>query len=286
MRFAFIVFLTLGIASPASAVVVQDTYWGGLNTYNPSNGDVIGDASVFDIKSMEVTRVGSALHVTVHTPYAGMAGTNKALGTGYGALFFSTTGVTLNASKPNYGKDQYTPGRFNYAFVIPENPGSGNRSGSYLAGSMVGGLFALKADGTDVELSNANGSSVTYPLEGNANVYIRQGQAVQFINDGENKAKAKAGGSWSVDSLNDTISFIIQDNNLLGNSFTISWTMTCGNDVILGNVVLQDPGPGPGPDPVPLPAAFMLFAGGAAVIGAVSRRRQHPRKPKRGDSNS
>ncbi len=254
--------LVLALSTPSAAVTITDTYWGGTNTWKPQNGDVIGDKKVFDVDSMDVDRINGNLVVTIHTAFAGRTNSDAALGYGYGALFFSTTGVTLDNSSPNFGTDKYVAGRFDYAFVIPEKPGKGDRSGSFAAGATNGGLFALKADGSDIKLATKLKSSH----------HVRQGQAVQFINNGAQTALR--GGSWSVDSLNDTIQFIIEDGGLLGTQFALSWTMTCGNDVIIGSVSLPDSGPGPGPDPVPLPAGFILFATGAAAYGLLRRRRQ------------
>jgi hypothetical protein len=246
----------------ASAVTITDNYWGGTNTYNPNNGDVIGDKKVFEVTSMDVERnAGGDLLVTVHTAFAGMAGTSKALGYGYGSLFFSTDPITLNNSSPNFGTDKYVAGRFDYAFSMPEKPGTGDQTGT-------GGLFALAANGSDVKLAKAPASSGRDPT-----IFVREGQAVKFIG---NQAPV-ANGTWTVDSLNQTISFLINDGELLGLDFWVSWTMTCGNDVIIGHVVLPNPGPGPGPDPVPLPAGVLVFATGAAALGLLGRRRRASR---------
>ena len=252
----------VGLSTPSAAVTISDNYWGGTNTWKPQNGDVIGETKVFGVDSMDVNRVNGNLVVTIHTAFAGRTNTDSSLGYGYGALFFSTTGVTLDSSAPNFGTDKYVAGRFDYAFVIPERPGKGDRSGSFAVGSTNGGLFALKDDGSDVKLATKLKSDH----------HVRKGQAVQFINDG--RQTALRGGSWSVDSLNDTIQFIIEDGGLLGTEFALSWTMTCGNDVIIGSVSLPNDGPGPGPDPVPLPAGFILFASGAAAFGLLNRRRR------------
>ena len=253
--------LASGISNPAAAVTITDNYWGGTNTWKPENGDVIGDKKVFGVDSMDVDRAANGnLIVTIHTAFAGRSNTDSSLGYGYGALFFSTTGVTLDNSSPNFGTDKYVAGRFDYAFVIPERPGKGDRSGSFAVGSTTGGLFALEEDGSDIKLATKLKSSD----------HVRKGQAVQYINDGTQTALR--GGSWSVDSLNDTIQFIIEDGGLLGTQFALSWTMTCGNDVIIGSVTLPNSGPGPGPDPVPLPAGFILFATGAAAFGLIKRR--------------
>jgi hypothetical protein len=258
-----------GLSVTAGAATITDTYWGGKDPRKSKNqSDVIGDKGVFNTHSMEVNRDATGkLVVTVNTNFAGMAGTSKSLGYGYGALFFSTTGVTLDSSAPNFLNDKYVAGRFDYAFVIPQNPGKGNQSGSFGVGSSTGGLFALNDDGSDITLSAALKKNHT----------VRLGQAVQF-NNVDNDVSLRGGG-WSIDKLNKTISFIIDDGGLLGTDFALSWAMTCGNDVIIGNVALPNPGPGPGPDPVPLPAGFILFATGAAALGLLRRRGRAAQPP-------
>ena len=67
--------------------------------------------------------------------------------------------------------------------------------------------------------------------------------------------------AWSVQA--GQVIFNIEDNHLLGDSFSFSWAMTCGNDVIQGQV--------PG---VPEPATWALMIGGLALAGASLRRRR------------
>jgi len=266
----------VGLASSSSADTLMDTYWGGGNTYSGSpgtaypnvSGDLIGD-STYDIFSADVQRTGAGnntLQVTINTNYAGMAGVDGL--TGYGALFFSTTIFTPTGTGPQYATDLYTPGRFNYAFVMPQNPGSGNQSGNYSAGSTAGGLFQVTEN--NVVLSNVNGTTTTYPTNPNAGYYFRQGQAVQYDPNG---AAAIAGGSWTVDALAQTIAFSIVDNGILGNDFMLYWTMTCANDIILGEVDIPTGGGGQ-VSAVPLPATFPLFASGLGIIGFLARRRR------------
>ena len=248
----------------AAAATITDDYWGGTDPRKASKqSDVVGDKKVFDTKSMDVTRdAAGRLVVTVNTNFAGMSGTSKALGYGYGALFFSTTGVTLSGSAADhYGSDKYTAGRFDYAFAMPTNPGKKVTTGTFGAGSTEGGLFKL--DDSEVRLSA--------PLK--KGHQVRKGQAVQFVNNDKAETSV-AGGSWTIDKLNKTISFIIDDGGLLGTDFAVSWAMTCGNDVIIGEVELPGGGPGPGPDPVPLPAGAFLFMTGAAALGLLKRRRR------------
>jgi hypothetical protein len=266
----------VGLASSSSATTLMDTYWGGGNTYSGSpgtaypnvSGDLIG-GSDYDIFSANVQRTGAGnntLQVTISTNYAGMAGADNL--TGYGSLFFSTNIFTPTGTGPQYATDVYTPGRFNYAFVMPQNPGLGNQSGSYSVGSTVGGLFQVTEN--NVVLSNVNGTTTTYPTNPDAGYYFRQGQAAQYDPNG---AAAVAGGSWTADALAHTIAFSIVDNGILGNDFMLYWTMTCANDIILGEVDIPISG-GEQLAPVPLPAAFPLFASGLGIIGFLARRRR------------
>ena len=271
----FVLAAFCGATSTAGAVSLSDTYWGGINTYsggpgtaNPGlSGDVIGDPSSFDVLSATVTRTGqnnNTLQVVINTNYAGKAGLDS---TGYGALFFSTNIFTPSGTGPQYATDVYAAGRYNYAFVMPENPGSGSKSGSYSAGSTVGGLFQIS--NSNVVMSNVNGNTTTYPNDPNSNFYFRQGQAVQYDPNGTSAIRS---GSWTVHSSLHTISFSILDNGLLGDDFILAWTMTCANDVILGEVQL--PTGGGGQFETPLPGAFPLFVGGLGLFGFLTRGRK------------
>jgi hypothetical protein len=242
--------LSLVGSSALASVVVVDNYWGGLNTYNPTNGDVIG-TSVFDTQSASFSRTagGNTLQVTINTNYAGAPGTPAAEGTGYGALFLTPGAGSWHPSGiAPYTTDQYTPGEWKYAFTIPQVPGANSGSG---------GLYST-TDGT-VVMSNVNGSPFTYPNPGNPGYFFRQGQAVQFTpNSG---AVSAAGGGWSIQP--GKINFSIDDNHALGDSFSFSWAMTCANDVIQGQV-----------SGVPEGSTWALMVVGFGGLGAVLRRRR------------
>ncbi|PZQ60673.1 MAG: hypothetical protein DI570_13800 [Phenylobacterium zucineum] len=239
-----------GASAAQAEVTIGDGYYGGMNTYNGQ--DVIGDTNVFDIKDATFERInaGNTLRVTIRTNYAGAPGSAAALGTGYGA-FFITPGA--NAWTPTgtapYANDVYQAGDWAYAFTVPFNPGA-STSGS-------GSLYAI-SDGT-VVMSNVGGNPVTYPNPGNGGYYFRQGQAVQFTPNGN--ASAVAGGSWSVQP--GKLVFDINDNQFLGNSFAFSWAMTCGNDVIQGQVA-----------GIPEPSTWALLILGFGGCGVAVRRRR------------
>ena len=275
---------------PARGATLTDVYSGGYNSYN-SPSDVIG-TNTFNTTDAVVTRSGpgnSTLNVTINTYYAGAPGTSAAEGTGYGSLFFSTTGwapTGLVGSSPNlYPQDKYTANQWNYVFTVPQNPGSGS------IGSTPGALYAIggnatavpygptpsvaqsyKTDNGSIIMSNVNGDPVTAPGANNPGFYFREGQAVQYTPDDASKTAAL--GSWSVaatvGSVEGSITFSILDNGLLGNSFALAWAMTCANDVIQGPILLR----GDESFPTPLPAALPLFAGGLGVMGLLGWRRK------------
>jgi hypothetical protein len=287
-QFCVLVGLTsFAFYTPANSATINDTYWGGTNTYSGysgapggSNGDVIGPSGTFDISSVSVQRIQTGansndLKIVINTNYAGVPGTSAADGTGYGAVFFKSGGISNIPTGAASNADVYTPGKFDYAFSFPSTPGSGDQSGT-------GGLFALKTGagaGSDVILSNAGGHSVTYPTDPSSPYYFRQGQAVGF-NNVSNEAATDL-GTWTVDSLAHTITILIKnEDGLLGSTFALEWAMTCGNDVILGNVtpeMVPCTNCAPPPGQTPLPAALPLFASGLGLIGYAAGRRKRSR---------
>jgi hypothetical protein len=235
-----------------ATVILQDTYYGGTNTYNNPN-DIIGDASVFDITSAIIDLTGPAnntLHVTIHTNFAGKPGTPTAEGTGYGTLFL-TPGLNVwspTGSPPHYPSDIYQADDWQYAFTIPMVPSSNSGTGYlYLTSSGV------------IQLANAGGNPVTYPFAGNPGFYFRQGQPVQFTPS--NPADWIATGSWSVSS--GKVEFDIVDNHLFGADFALSWAITCANDIIQGQV-----------SGVPEPATWAMIICGFGLVGGAMRRRK------------
>ena len=265
------VFLVANVSATAAPVTVADTYYGGLNTYNnnpPTSGDLIGDAA-FEVFSATLNRSGNNLEVIINTNYVQNIG---ASGTGLGALFLGNGTPTYNnagdPSKPvvaPYAYDEFTanPGRFQYAVGIPTNP---------ITTSGNGTVYALNGTGSDVQLSNDNGNTLTYPLDPNENNYFRTGQAVGVNNTAQQVNPAlNVTATWSIGP--GTLTFDITNAfSLLQDTFTFAWTMTCGNDVILETVTL--PGGGGGQNTVPIPAALPLFASGLGLVGWLARGRK------------
>lgn len=234
-----------GVTAAKADFVLQDNYWGGNDH---GYGDSIG-GGVFNISSATISRPNAAtLEVTISTAYAGSAGID---GTGYGALFI-TPGAHAwnpNGAAPNYSTDVYVPGEWKYAFSIPQVPGAGVSSGA-------GSLYST-SDGV-VQLANVAGNSISYPNPGNSGWIFRDGQAVQFDPQG---ASAIAGGTWTIGS--GTLTFDIVDNGILGDAFALSWAMTCGNDVIQGQVT-----------GVPESSTWAMMIFGFLGVGFVGYRRK------------
>jgi hypothetical protein len=240
----------VGTRPAEAAVTLVDTYWGGRDYLN--YGDSIG-GGVFNIDSAVISRTGaggSTLKVVINTAYAGNAGTQ---GTGYGALFL-TPGINAwqpTGSHPQYATDVYTPGEWAYAFTMPRTPGNVTGAGK---------LYAVQE--SRVIMSNSNGNTVSYPQPGNNGHIFREGQAVRYNGSGQ---ASVAGGSWTVDASAHTITFLINDNGMLGGSFAMSWAMDCANDVIQGQV-----------SGVPEPSTWAMMMIGFAGLSLVSARRRRP----------
>ncbi|CAK0774658.1 putative PEP-CTERM protein-sorting domain-containing protein [Azospirillaceae bacterium] len=85
------------VAGPTS--VIQDTYWGGLDTYygysaSSANGDSVG-GNPFLVNSAVASRSNNVIKVTINTPYAGNSGVD---GTTYGDLLLSPTWRATNVT--------------------------------------------------------------------------------------------------------------------------------------------------------------------------------------------
>jgi hypothetical protein len=256
-----------GAGAASATTTVMDNYYGGTNTY--TGQDVIGD-SLFDIVSASFSRIGvggNTLQVTINTNYAGAPGTGPADGTGYGSLFL-TPGA--NAWQPTgtapYSTDVYQDGDWQYAFAVPMF-GAGGSAGLYAIGATTGHTYGSDGttvatavtDGGSVVMSNVGGDPITYPGAGNPGYYFRQGQAVQFTPG--NGVLPVGLGSWAVGA--NSLTFDIVDNGLLGNNFAFSWAMTCGNDVIQGQVSLT-----------PEPGTWAMMMLGIGLLGGAMRTRR------------
>jgi hypothetical protein len=232
-----------------AATTLVDNYWGGRDYLH--YGDSIG-GGVFNVDSAVISRVGvngTTLKVVINTAYAGKAGTQ---GTGYGALFITpgANAWTPIGSDPHHVNDVYQAGDWKYAFTMPRQPGGDSGAGR---------LYSVLE--SRVIMSNSNGNTHSYPQPGHNGHIFREGQAVRYNGRGQS---AVASGSWSVSDPLNTITFLINDNNMLGNSFAMSWAMDCANDVIQGQISAA----------VPEPSTWAMMLIGFAGLGYTARRRR------------
>lgn len=272
----------IAVTSPARAYSVADSYWGGVNTYNPTNGDVISNdagtnfnMSAFQIFDINASRSGNNLTVTVDTNYTNHVGID---GTGLGALFIGTSAPTWNGTNSSgfHEGDTFVANtaRFNYAVQI--NQGTNGQPG---VNSGTASVWALNGTGSDVQKSWVVGPSHT--TNGYNGWLFRQDQAVGVLTAGKT-ALQQSTANWVLSQGTDgtvgqgggQLTFTISNLfNLagVGTSIWLEWAMTCGNDVILEQVNL----PGEiNPPAVPLPAALPMFVGGLGVLGLLARRRR------------
>lgn len=273
-----LLFPLISMPAVAAPVTLNDTYWGGLNTYNPTNGDSIG-GGIFNIDHATIQRIngGNTLEVVITTAFAGHAGTDA--GTGYGALFINPgvnawTPITnlsdpTNGGAPHYGSDVYQPGDWKYAVTMPTF-GNSNGSGQSAGTTGSSGLYLTPTNAVLNQAYAVDGKIVSSNVFGdphNPNFFFRQNQAVQYD---PGSAAAVRTASWTIGS--GTITFDINDNHLLGDDFALSWAITCGNDVIQGQVDL--PASAGGGPAAPEPATWAMMLLGFAGVGFMAYRRK------------
>jgi hypothetical protein len=82
---------------------------------------------------------------------------------------------------------------------------------------------------------------------------------------------ANTSATWAVNAVAGTITFTIVDNHLLGDTFALSWAMTCANDIIEGQVILP---PSVNVGGVPEPTTWAMMIMGFATLGVAAHRRK------------
>lgn len=255
------------------AATIQDTYWGG-RAYSTTTGydvpeqyiqDAFGWTSAntpgpYDISHMDVNFSGNTLNADIWSTYAAEIGSAGVLldRTKPGDLFISTTGWTPSGTGPEYREDTYGAGTsWNYVVHLAGQtpPGTINVT------SGVAELYAINS-GSQVVLSGLNG------LDPSAAQYIyRQDQAVAFDPTG---AQRLAVGTWDITTppgalygkLGITIDYTAMLN--LTDLWAFHWTMSCGNDVIEGEVDTT----------VPEPSTILLLSIGFGALLACANRRK------------
>jgi hypothetical protein len=255
-------------ASPAQAIILNDVYWGGQIVNAPTNSDIIGNPSHFDIFSMEVTRIAtgldsSDLKIVINTNYN--PNSANALGTGFGDLFIGSAGNSGNlvldgtGGAPPYANDTYNANkaRFDYVASIDNNPLPGVGGTATVHALATGG-----SAGSDVQQSFAPPAPGGNPDIGFG---FRNEQAAYYTGAGSDLTGGNS--TWAFSAGAQTLTILIKGEEtggvkLFGDGLILlAWAFTCANDVILGQV--QSP---PHVDqPVPLPAGFLLM--GTVLLG-------------------
>jgi hypothetical protein len=238
----------------AAPIVIEDNYWGGKDN---GYGDVIGASADFNISKMEVTQTGSQFAFDIYTSFAGKSGslfsnyTEGNTGILYGDLFLSSSWNPYGAAGDSYKYDNASNGTlWEYGLVFSDRETNN------------GGTISLyRLDGA----TNAENALLSDDLmKGNA--VWRNGQEVMVDTQSSTTSYLGDIGVWSLGTGKVSLNVDLAMTGLLsGSTMGFHWDMTCGNDVIEGQldvVNVSEPG-----------AWALLFFG---IIGLViARRRIH-----------
>ncbi|WLQ16846.1 PEP-CTERM sorting domain-containing protein [Hahella aquimaris] len=213
--------LAIGVAAAsANAATINDGYNGAGLSYN---GDVFGDAKIYQVDRMEVSYDADNLYVNVYTNFFEGA---DSLGHKFGDLFISTNGWNPNGTAANrYGTDDVSNGEH----------------WEYALDSATGDLYSL----SDVDYASQ------LVLSGPGSVRVNQEVGVKTdaasLVAGETSSADLSGASAAVGSLG-VLSFTITLADLgitdlsKSTALGLRWTMTCANDVIEGGFNVPEPG--------------------------------------------
>lgn len=231
-------FLGVVACSNASAVLIQDNYWGADGFRRLSDRDVIGEKR-YDIDSMEVTFDNLYMKVVVNTNFINSAANPDPYGVNYGDLFISTNGWNPKTSGTHYSNDNIFTGE-KWEFVFDTD-----------TGMLHGGDFSI---------------NTSNHFFGSTNYYYRKNQEVQYASGG-----TSLNDSSSIDLLNVGDGGYIEYNILLSSlgltsdtDIGFKWGMTCANDTIEGVVHYTS---------VPEPATVLMFGLGLLGLGMSARKK-------------
>ncbi len=244
-----IAMLMLAGASPqAGAVTVIDEYWGG--GVIPAFYQDVQAGPHYEIDSMVAERSGTDLLVTVNTDFVNHIGDADII---MGSLMIGRGEVGFAGTGPRYETDTYfgDPDRFNYMFDYD------------IANSAVTG---------------GNGTGKLYAIGGVADV-VETTLRKEQVYDRKPGAGTDTGikGTWSIAKgpAIGAVTFKILDIFSLAGidstSLILSWTMSCGNDVVIGSALNLGNG---STASTPIPAGALLLFSGLGALGFSSRRRK------------
>lgn len=253
----------------ASATIINDNYEGAssLKSDGTSYGDVIGRTSDFQINYIDASFDSSTniLSVSIDTTFGGKGDnglfasyTDTSLaggrGIGYGDLFLSSAWTPYNgAADAPYAADDHANGTtWSYGFSLDNRWDVEDVEHD-------GMLYSLNSgdNAADTYLSDDYLSSSTYSY--------RNGQEVA-VNTDTGDVTAMSGGNWTTTAGKINFEIDLTGTSLLDSStIAFHWGMSCGNDVIEGQMDM--------PSETPEPAVLGLLALGLIGVGASRRKK-------------
>jgi hypothetical protein len=234
--------------------VGTNAYWGGDDH---GKGDLIG-ASVYDINSATITRVGSVLTVSIATNFAGHAGTDSWStpgGIAYGDVFLSQTWNPFGADSHHLSDNSSNSTVWSYGLSL-DNRWS-NTGGTFK-------LYKLNVNGQGNSKGILNSENIMSCVQPTQCTY-RNGQEVAVDRTSTNVSNTYLTGTWTVTAdqeLRFSINIGSSADLMSYTSMAIHWGETCQNDVIEGLTRI-----------VPTPGSLPLVALGLCGMFAFQRRR-------------
>ncbi len=235
-----VVLLVLGlmVSGQASAVIINDDYWGADGFSNYKDRDRIGYERYYEVFNMEVTFSDLFMTVKVNTNFVNSAANPNPQGVDYGDLFISTNGWNPTGSVTDHYRTDNANNGENWEYVFDTSEGA-----------LYGGGFTI-----------LNSNDFFNPAD---NIIFRNGpQEVQRDSGGDQKkgssvnlASAGYGGFIEYNILLSSLDLTTGDIGL-------RWAMTCANDAIEGAVRYS----------VPEPATILIFGLGLLGLGITARK--------------
>ena len=220
-----------GNVSGAPFVIDDDplganTYWGGIRFGNSDTDEDVLLEDSYDIRRMEISFNGTRMTVKIIGDYFSKHPYDG------GDLYLSSKGWSVSGTAPHYISDTFTQGE-GWDYVITRT-----------------GINEATVFGLDFSKIGWSGGGGTY-------------RSHQAWRDGYDKNNpVQTGGTFDIGT--DWIAFGFDTKDLgLGPTFGLHFTMSCGNDVIEGEV--------PG-TPVPEPSVALFLICG--LVGLAIRKRK------------